>query len=79
MKKIRFVNPIRTCKEVQGKAYTAIVIATIVAAVILCGLAAWGGMPICAGIFGIMAVGSTIGFGWWFGTESIPVSAEDWD
>ena len=78
-RRIRLTNPIKQCMKIQGKGYTALLIASIVAAVILCGVAAWGGMYLCATIYGIIAVGSTIGFGLWFGAEPIPTQDEDWD
>ena len=79
MKKIRFVNLIRTCKEVQGKAYTAIVIATIVAAIPALALAIWAEMFVIAAIFSVAMVAFIIGLAIHFGVENIPDPDEDLD
>ena len=75
LKKIRFVNPIKECLNIQGKGYTLTLIATIVASLMLSLIAVMMQMPIAATVAGIAGIGSIIGFGWWFGVE--PISQEE--
>lgn len=76
MNKIRFVNPIKECIEIQGKVYTVVLIATIIMAIALSIVSGMIGMPICATVSAILGIGCTIGFGWWFGVKPIPMEDE---
>ena len=72
MKKIRFANPIKECLRIQGKVYTVILIATLATATALSVVAVMALMPICAILSGIVGVGGSIFFGWWFATRYFP-------